>query len=201
MNQSIINICNLALSNMGGNQLKTVNALSESTSEARACNRLYPQILSSLLRKHPFGFACVEAPLGLLQVYDNRHLPYEYAYPADALRIWSVGLEGGFHEYRLPVSSFTIGYGQAGRVIRTALDQAFAYYSRYVDDPNRFDALFTDAVVWALTSQLCMALANDARRAEMFAQRAAAAYEMATGADANESAFDVPEPYFITERY
>lgn len=200
MNQSIINICNLALTRMGGSQIKSLNSLEEPSEEARACKRLYPQLLKDLLRQHPFGFACATQPLALLKAHTNLTLPYEYAYPAGALKVWRVGMAAHMHSPAMPSASFTLGHGETGTVILCNLPEAFVYYSVYIDDPNRFDPLFVEALAWSLASELALSLRNDINAASALSERAALALAEARGEDAKEQHWRAPDPYFITGR-
>ena len=199
MNQSVINICNLALTRIGGNQIKIIHDLNDSGEEARVCARLYPHLLSNMLRRHPFGFALVEKPLALLAIHPDKKLAYEYAYPTDCLQLWQVGVEGHMDDYRLP--DYVVGYGVAGRVIGCALERAVARYSVDVNDPNRFDPLFADALAWALAAELAIALQNDKQNFQLLTERAMVATALAMGSDANEASHQALEPYFITTRY
>ncbi len=201
MKQSIVNICNLAISRMGGNQIKSINSLNDPTEEARECKRLYPQILSDLLRQHPFGFACVSEALAFIKLHEGRAMAYEYAYPANALRVWRVGAAHGLDNPGSPSMPYATAYGEQGTVILSAMPEAYALYSRYVDDPNRFDSFFVEAVAWSLASELALAVRNDIATAGQLKEAAAQAMEAARGYDANEQHMQQPEPYFITGRY
>ncbi len=195
MKQSVINICNMAISRMGGNQIKSISSLNDPTEEARECRRLYPQILSDLLRQHPFGFACLSQPLALMQKQEDQ--AYVYAYPASALRIWRVNAGAPLG----PAVPFSIAYGEQSTVVLCAAARAYAYHSRYVDDPNRFDSLFVEAIAWSLASELALSVRNDLGAAGQLKEAAAQAVEAAKGYDAGEGQSAPPEPYFITGRY
>ena len=201
MNQSIINICNLALGRMGGSQIKSLNSLEEPSEEARACKRLYPQLLKDLLRQHPFGFACATQPLALVKMHDNMVLPYEYSYPAGALKVWQVGQPDSFACHAARQANFRLAHGQAGTVIFCNNPQAYAYCSVYIEDPNRFDTLFVEALAWSLASELALSLRNQIEAASALSERAMFALEIAKGHDANEQYQTSPEPYFVTGRY
>jgi hypothetical protein len=196
MNQGIIDICNLALSRIGSRQLKQIAAFGEDSQEARLCRQLYPRMLTGMLRRHPWGFATVSEALALLHREDGC---YVYAYPAKALYILSVSSREEFAG-GLSGAGFEVFMGAQARVLRCALEAAYAFYISMIDDPRRFDPLFADALAWTIAAELSLSLAADAKLEQFLRERAAFAFELAKSSDANQGYAPLPEPYFITGR-
>ncbi|TCA47712.1 hypothetical protein E0J16_27545 [Rhizobium pisi] len=81
---SIISICNLALASIGKD---SINALSEPTVEAPACNRLFAPARDALLQAYPWRFA--GRTRSLAEIENDRPGEWAYAYdrPVDCLAI------------------------------------------------------------------------------------------------------------------
>jgi hypothetical protein len=199
MNQSVINICNLALTRMGGNQINLVASLEEAGEEARLCRRLYPQVLADLLRGYPFAFALDREPLALLKIHEQGRLPFEYAYPAAALKLWRVAPLALLDQDSLFSVQFEIGYGSGGRSVFCDQAKVYALFSRTIEDPGYFDPLFVEALAWSMASELALAT-NRIREADALSKRALMACMEARSADAGESHSAPAEPFYITSR-
>ncbi len=93
---SVVELCNLALSEVRGG---SINSLDESSLAAQLCRLHYPVVRDLLLREAPWQFANRIAPLALLSdnsfgVEQNPNDPfavfnwaYTYRYPGDALKV------------------------------------------------------------------------------------------------------------------
>tara|TARA_R110000787_G_C13443394_1_gene446756 strand:- start:36958 stop:37608 length:651 start_codon:yes stop_codon:yes gene_type:complete len=80
---SVIDICNLALSNL---RAGSINSLTESSLQAQQCSLKYPVVRDFLLRSHAWQFAHKIVPLAEL-ADDVFNWAYVYQYPTDCLRI------------------------------------------------------------------------------------------------------------------
>lgn len=199
MNQSVINICNTALSYIGGSRITSLDSLKEPREEARLCKRFYPIARDTLLRDYPYGFAVQETALALLEHRVNdRVYPFKYRYPSACLKIWVVAPEGMLYSEHIP--SFVKWRLSGAKSVLCNLDKAWARYSWQVEDPNQFDPLFTEALALSLAARLALAF-NNAPRARELNESALAAASKAQCADANEERHILPEDYFITARY
>lgn len=181
---SIVAICNLALSNLGK---ENISALSEASSEARACKQFYEHTRDLLLQGYPWRFA--GKTVSLPEVLNDKPGQWSFAYqrPSDCLKIRWVRPEyrdGGpsldwQDEIRFP-------HGVDGVMIYSNLSPAFLHYTFRLDDPSRYSPLFTDALAWHLAVRLAMPLTRDPKiRADAWqvAQQMTGAAQMA---DANE---------------
>jgi hypothetical protein len=86
-------IANLALGRLGVGQ--AIANLNEQSTPAKLCRRFYDYCRQEVLRSHPWGFA--SSWITLAQVADQTFpgWSYVYAYPANALMVWSVADESG----------------------------------------------------------------------------------------------------------
>src|SRR4051812_25983925 len=83
---SVVSICNFALTYLGKDK---INALSEPTAEARACNQFYDFTRDLLLQGYPYRFATKTQPLA--EIANDKLGKWRYAYkrPNDCLKaLW-----------------------------------------------------------------------------------------------------------------
>lgn len=192
-----VDICNMALSAVGTRS--TIASLREASTEAEQCAIHFMPVLKGLLRAHLWGFAKRQIPLALLlaasgtQENPNSTPPfppspwsYEYAYPADCVRIRSIIPPVDVSPYpsgvvikpgTLPSAPFGIGIDsdQAGnpvKVIVTNQQRAILNYTMRVDDPNLWETDFTEAFVNLLAARLCGPLTGDKTLAAALMQAA-----------------------------
>lgn len=170
---SIVAICNLALSNIGKDNIAS---LTEASAEARACRQFYDITRDTLLQAYPWRWA--GKTLALAAVSNDQGARWSYAYqrPHDCLKIRSMGA-GSFDAQ--------------GSLIYSSASPAVLSYTYRVEDPAVFSPLFADALSWHLAVRLAMPLTRDPKiRADAW-QVAQQMTGLAQMADANE----VPETY------
>lgn len=184
---SDVDICNLALANLGDEA--TVSSIDppEGSAQAEHCARFYPIARDALLEMHSWKFATRRTTLAALAT-DTWNWQYAYAEPADALRILAV----------LPVTAasddesqdFETESGPAGEsVIYTNQDTASARYTVRVTDTTKFSPLFVDCLARLLSSYLAgPLLKGDAGIAEAKSQLAIFRADLAEAraSDANQ---------------
>ncbi|UPK31824.1 hypothetical protein IVB18_26200 [Bradyrhizobium sp. 186] len=182
---SIVSICNLALSNLGKDN---INALSEPTPEARACNQFYEHTRDLLLQGYPWRFATRTIALALVTNDKAGKWAYAYKRPNDCLKVlWlrpSYSADNPCQQTEQ--EEIANPYEIEGEVIYCNLSTAFLRYIVRLVDPTKFPPLFVEALSWHLSVKLSMPLTRDPKvRADAFqlAQRTQGAAEMA---DANE---------------
>ncbi|WP_454618373.1 hypothetical protein [Bradyrhizobium cenepequi] len=182
---SIVSICNLALSNLGK---QNINALSEPTAEARACNQFYEHTRDLLLEGYPWRFA--GKTLSLAELTNDKPGAWKNAYrrPNDCLKVRWVRREYSTVDPcpQTLQQEITNPYDIEGETIYCNLSPAFLRYTCRIVDPSKFSPLFVEALSWHLSVKLAMPLTRDPKiRADAFqlAMRTQAAAEMA---DANE---------------
>src|SRR4051794_27811539 len=81
---SIVSICNLALTNLGK---ENINALSEPTAEARACNQFYDHVRDLLLQGYPWRFAGKTQSIAAIGNTKLGAWSYAYSRPVDCLKV------------------------------------------------------------------------------------------------------------------
>lgn len=185
---SVVSICNLALSNLGK---ENINDLAEATAEARACRQFYEHVRDTLLQVYPWRFAGKTAALAELTNDKPGEWGYSYTRPNDCLKIRWVRpeyslTEPASHAAANPQVEWGHPYESDGGRIYCGLSPAFLRYTFRLTDPTKFSPLFVDALSWQLCVRLAMPLTRDPKvRADAYqlAMRVQASAEVA---DANE---------------
>ncbi|MGX1353368.1 hypothetical protein AB7M49_006989 [Bradyrhizobium elkanii] len=182
---SIISICNLALTNLGKDN---INALSEPTAEARACNQYYEHTRDVLLQGYPWRFAGKTASLAELTNDKLGTWRYAYKRPIDCLKVRWIRREYSVTDHcrQTLEEELSNPYEIEGETLYCNLSPAFLRYTWRLVDPTKFSPLFVEALSWHLAVKLAMPLTRDPKvRADAFqlATRTQGAAEMA---DANE---------------
>lgn len=159
---SQVDICNQALSHLGDSA--TVSSIDppEGSAQAEHCARFYPLTLATLLEMHTWSFATSRASLALV-TNPSTTWAYAYASPNQALSILSILASDAANDYATPSAKggqptpqqFVVEVGSDGtEIILTNQAYAVARYTRLVNDPAKFSALFTEALTWLLASKL-----------------------------------------------
>ena len=191
---STVSICNLALGHLGADK---IDALSEASTEARACNRFYEQTLDALLAAGPpWRFA--RSATVLAEVSGTATVnatptrwAHAYALPVDLIRIREVRpsdelTAGALLPGDLQGDDGGAPYELAGDRLYCDLSPAVLHYIRRVDDPSKFPPLFVEALSWHLAARLAMPLTRDANQRQAAFQMAQQMQAAATAADAND---------------
>lgn len=195
---SQVDICNLALSRAGGHSISQITSLGEASTEARQCAIKFPPLLRACLRSHAWRFAQKETALALLGTCadkegfaGNAHYGklFSYQYPEDCVRVLAVnsvqGKKGGFYGESVPYNVENSDDGS--KIIVTPCEYAVLSFIAYVDDPGRWDSLFSDAFAWHLAAELCLSLGGDFGRVQALQEMAGKAFEKAKSRDCGES--------------
>lgn len=198
-----VEICNVALGRIGVTAY--INALSENTTEARACAVSYPQARDTLLEAHPWPFATSRAQLPRLAPSSSdgsrQGFAFVYALPSDCLKareIWP-GMRRVREDQKIP---FRVEHRASSRILLTDHPAPELEYTVAITDPTLFPPLFREALIWRLARELSMALAvkpDIAARAEQAAQMAL--FDAAASADGERQDDPPPESEFIAVRY
>ncbi len=180
---SIVEICNIALSQI---RAGSINSLNEASLQAQQCRLWYPLALEQILRDAPWQFARVIRPLSRLSDDDGNNRvfnwAYSYQYPADLLRINRLVLNYEFIDQETPGITFAnrlyprTGYGyertfrpnlrqqveyeivnvDGNKVIASNWDELRVDGGIRVDDPNLFDPQFYLALGHLISSFLAL---------------------------------------------
>lgn len=149
---SVVEICNKALDKLGAT---SIISLEDGTKNANLCNRGWSQIRDEVLRDHPWNFAVKRAVLAPSTNNPAWGFGNAFPLPADWLRLLEVrDLSTG--EYQV----------ENGRILADA-DALYVRYIYRVTDPNRYDALFVDAVASRLAAELCEAITQSGQKVQL----------------------------------
>ncbi|MGJ5032268.1 hypothetical protein ACQR1I_35900 [Bradyrhizobium sp. HKCCYLS2038] len=183
---SVVWISNLALTNLGKDN---INALSEPTAEARACNQFYAHTRDLLLQSYPWRFAGKTQSLAELTNDKPGAWGHAYQRPSDCLKVRWLRKQYSASDMCPQTTQEEIGnpYELEGEMIYCNLSPAFLRYTWRITDPAKYPSLFIDALSWHLAVRLAMPLTRDPKvRADAF-QLAMRMQGEAQVADANEA--------------
>lgn len=170
-----VEICNNALLALGAN---TISSLSETSTEAVACNTMWNRVRESLLRAHPWNFAIKRAECARLVSAPAFRYSYQYQLPSDTLRILTV--------YNDP------DYKKEGSTILTNKDSCFIKYIKDSNTVSEWDASFIELMVLKLRMELAYKFTNSSREVEIAASLFKGALDEARAIDASE---DIEDTY------
>ena len=139
---SVVDICNIALSNLGDQK---ISSLSDANERARLCNLRYNDVRDSVLRSHPWSCAITRTQLARSDTAPTWGFDYAYPLPSDCLRVLDV--EDWNEPYRVENGS-----------IVTDSDTIKLKYIKQITDPNEFDALIIQAIGLRLASEIAESL-------------------------------------------
>jgi hypothetical protein len=143
---SQVDICNLALTRIGGEE---ITAIDEGTRGARLCNRHYAPTLNALLREGEWNFSIKRVVLAQDVTPPVSQYAYRYALPADFVKVVRLN-ECDSDEYRV----------EAGFIV-TDEGTATIEYVFQVTDENAFDPQFVDVFAQRLAAEVCYALTEN----------------------------------------
>lgn len=154
--QAIVDICNTALSYLGGDANIASIDPPEASVEAEKCALLFPKCRDLTLQSHDWGFASGRVVLSQLDRTRAGWL-YVYAAPSDMIEPRAV-LPDGWQRDDEP-TPFTVEIGSdTTKLILTDVNPATLRYTRQITNPALFTPLFCDAVAWLLASRLAGSL-------------------------------------------
>ncbi len=195
-----VSICNLALSNVGKDN---INDLNEPTAEARACRQFYDHVRDTLLQVYPWSFA--GRTISLAEKANDKPGQWARAYsrPIDCLKVRWIRRQYSSLDPR-PLTrqeELSLPYETEGQTIYCNLSPAFLRYTFRLTDHTRFSPMFAEAMSWHLATRIAMPLTRDPKiRADCY-QLAQATQASAEIADANEvRETSDHESEFIAER-
>lgn len=154
---SIVEICNMALMRIGHSQ--TINDINEPGTTAAVLRTFYPMSRDHVLADADWGFARKRVSLALLPGAVS-NWAFAYAYPADCLRVHGLVMPGMRVQRKDQKIPYESGFLNGVRVIFTDQEQAEAFYTARVEDPNLFQPLFITALSDMLASRVAMPLAG-----------------------------------------
>lgn len=189
---SVVDICNLALANIGCTEFITsIESTDGMSKEAMLCARFWPIVRDSLLRDAAPSFARKRS--GLADTGETSdQWGYIYSYPSDCLR--ALYIESGT---RKPTKGqkveFEKGVSGSGNVIFTDMEDAELVYVCRVEDTELWDVSFTEAASWYLAARLSMPMSVSPALSQSVADMARRSLDLAVANDLNEGE-EGPEP-------
>lgn len=184
---SIVSICNLALSNIGKDE---INASGDTGAEARACRQFFDHTRDLMLQSYVWSFAGKTASLA--EVTNDKPGAWAYAYrrPTDCLKVRYVRQEYAAIDRAIEgakLDSFGIAHEIEGDTIYCDISPAFLRYTYRLTDPTKFSPLFVEALAWHLAVRLAMPLTRDPKIRQECFNIANGSQAQAQMADANET--------------
>ena len=185
---SDVDICNQALTNLGVDS--AISSLTDDSSNARACNRLFARLRDQLLRQHAWNFAINRATLTALSATVGYEYAFSYQLPTSPKCIRVLELREERDEklgpgYAYQIESLVDG-ANTYNVLSTDANTARIKYIKEVTDPTQFDTLFVQALVDLLTARLSMPITQSRSTAEAWAAQAVRSLEDAKEANVLE---------------
>ena len=187
---SDINICNMALGNIGA---APIVSFSDESQTARICASYYEHVRKYLLSAYPWSFnrrhvRLVQLPKDEESEESEDELVSVYAYPTEALYINGV-YSKEFPGLRI---SYDVRLGKEGkrRLLVRVPGPLFADCRADVKDVSVWPAVFCEIIAWALSMRIALALTKD----EGVASNCNAMYLQALGRALCESANEPDTP-------
>ena len=145
---SEIDLCNLALSQLGQSRQITAISPPDGSSEAALCARFYPIARNTILESHYWGFATKRVTLADLGSPPDAWA-YRYAWPNEALLIQALYVDTDDTE-----QEFAIESDSTGTVIYSNTDDAMVRYTALITDVNKYGGMVQQAITFMLSSFL-----------------------------------------------
>lgn len=183
---SIVQICNIALSNIGEQR---ISALTDNTERARLCNLRFEDCRDAVLRSYPWKCAVARSALASTTTAPAWGFTYQYVLPSDCLRV-------------LDIEEFNQPYEIEGKFIVTDATSVKLKYIQRVEDPNQFDSLLIHAVALKLASELAEAVSGRADLRDRMLSKYLQVISEARGVDATERSMpeELTADLFINSR-
>lgn len=167
---------NLALARLGGEQLDTHAGIQEGDTLGALCQTCFAPLLDRALYAHAWSFALRRVALASVQPSLPDPLwPYAFALPADCVR--PVRLAGAEGLNRSPA------YIIEGDTLRAQSAGATLVYVRRVTDPRAWPPDFADALAWGLAAELASAKLNNSQKQQWAMQNFQLAQDTAIARD------------------
>lgn len=152
---SEVDICNIALSHVGGGRILS---LSDNTEEAEQCRLHYPFARDKVLGEREWTFAVVRRELGKTATPPDFGYPNEFQMPSDAIRILTCHDSANVDH---PHLQNTTSWAKEGSVIITDADRLWCRYIARIEDPNKFTVGFIEAMAVYLAHKICIPITQN----------------------------------------
>ncbi len=178
---SKVQICNLALSALGSKA--KIQALTEESKEAQACNLHYTPALRTILEDVDWSFCSATATSALSSDDPPDDWTYMYAEPANSAKVREIVNELGRTRDPIPFARH-IHNGQ--RMLLTDWEAPTWRYTLENDDPTTYSGAFVEAFKYLLAANIAMELTRKPEIAEAMSKQYRLAKQNANTNDANE---------------
>lgn len=151
-----VDICNMALANIGQPPIQSLADLPGRTSDAqKACKLRYVEARQECLTKTQWNFATTwRQGEELTNTTPRPPWTHVYEYPADALRVFEIQRSyAGEKDIPFEVND---GPDGEGRVILTDHESPVFIYVRDKTDANTYSMEFVQALSWCLAAKIAM---------------------------------------------
>lgn len=157
--RSEIDICNLALANLGEQARVTSIDPSDGSREADLCAQFFGLARDQMLERHAWDFALRSVTPTKRSASPRVDYKCAYDYPDDALSILSVVRSDVDYNYKTMGNTGQQPYsveldGNGDRVLLTDEENAMLLYVAKVTDSTQWSSLFVRALSWQLASHL-----------------------------------------------
>lgn len=184
---SVIEICNAALLMFGDD---TVVSLTDPTpcatcgrgtnTRVALCASFWPIIRDATLRAHPWACAKKRAALALLTDAPVFGYDYQFALPADCLRILNV--EDDF-EFKIET------FGGTQKVLLCDESACNVLYIAKIEDPTMYDSMLVQAMIYNMAAMLAKAVTGNATVAQQMYELYGMALQAARSTDGMDSGY------------
>ena len=186
-----VSLCNLALQGLGSN---SITSLTQNSTAAKACNRVYEHARDTELRSHQWGFARAQVQIAADSTNPTFGAAKRYLKPSDCLRILPTEGQDG--------SSMQDDFQTFGRYIHT--DHASPInliYVQRVTDVEQMDQCFKDLLVKRIANDVCEKVTQSNKKRELARGEYIAARNMARKTNSFEKPpTEPPEDEWVTAR-
>lgn len=142
MATSKVAIANLALQKLG---VKRIESLTQDAPNARSVNACFDAMRDSLLRRYDWSFAIKRESIAADGDYDEWGDWLAYSKPNDYIRLLRDNESGQVVDWKIE-GDFILSF--------TASPLEIRYIAR-IEDPNKYDASFIEALACMIASQCC----------------------------------------------
>ncbi|MGB0467962.1 MAG: hypothetical protein ACPGF7_10620 [Pontibacterium sp.] len=153
---SAVDISNAALNMLGATN---IISLTEDSKAARIVNQRYTAVRDAVFRSHTWNSLIKRDSLGRLSAAPAFGYTYQYALPADCLRV--LEFTNGVQSYPQDNIFSNSGgpvYVIEGRNLLTDESTAKIKYIAQITDPNFYDTLLIEAISARLAYEICYAI-------------------------------------------
>lgn len=199
---SEVDICNLALAQLGDSATIASIDPPEGSAQAEHCAKFYPVARDLMLQSHQWNFATKRGVLALL---GKAPIGWEFSYamPNDCLTVLAVQMVDAADNYRQ--EEYVVETNAQGQqVIYTNVENAIIRYVARIKDTTKFSPLFTTALAWQLSGMLAGPIIKGdagASQAQRCIQMAGAYLAEAKTADSNQRHLELQaNPHWLEGR-